>query len=102
MKKRLNETRISSNVIRKRKRSLMAWLMVLVMSVAVLPIETLAQDYEIQHSATGAEYDLTNWVGKVLKPGDTISWTTRNKDTTSLSGRPTSFDTNSKFLSRRN
>lgn len=85
MKERLSETRLTDNVIRKRRRSLLAWLMVLAMVVTLLPADVRAADYDIGSPVSVAEqdpeYDFTSLVGKVLKPGDTIKWKTRNSDT---------------------
>ena len=84
MKERLSETRLSDNVIRKRRRSLLAWLMVLAMVVTLLPADVRAADYDIGSPVSVAgqdpEYNLTSLVGKVLEPGDTIKWMTSNSD----------------------
>ncbi|MBQ8117999.1 MAG: InlB B-repeat-containing protein, partial [Lachnospiraceae bacterium] len=65
--------------IRRRKKSFWAGLLAVVLFLHTMPMTVLAESIDLG-MIEDESIDLSGYVGKILAPGETISWQTKNVD----------------------
>ncbi|MBP3205475.1 MAG: hypothetical protein J6M66_08635, partial [Lachnospiraceae bacterium] len=65
--------------IRRRKKSFWAGLLAVVLFLHTMPMTVLAESINLG-MIDSVSIDLSGYVGKILAPGETISWQTKNVD----------------------